>query len=133
MDNVAKVMRKPERGFLIVMPTKPMVLSGLFERKVIVSMPSITPTVIEIRIESINVSLKKNLCQFNILMFIFYPILTISAVVSLSRRLVTLYPRRVSSLRSVSSSISFNECDERWFLSDSEINAIASTATRASA
>ena len=45
-------------------------LSGGVERKFIVSMPPINPTVIEIRIESINVSLKKNLCQFKVLMFI---------------------------------------------------------------
>jgi len=38
-----------------------------------------------------------------------YPILTISAVVSLSRRLERSYPRRASSLMSVSSLISFTE------------------------
>ena len=42
-----------------------------------------------------------------------YSILTISAVVSETSRLETLYPRFSSSLLSVSSSNSLSECNER--------------------
>ena len=62
-----------------------------------------------------------------------YPILTISAVVLFSCGMSRVYPLFLSSAMSVSSVMSVIELYKSVKLSDSEINAIASTAALASA